>query len=175
MASEFGFPNDSTPVGSTAYYSIRYCSSELQDTLAGIYAFHRTLRAIPVECSEDTVALSKLNWWREELDRLFDNNSQYSLFLYNADEIRCSAGGTLYLTHTLPLDTWTHLACTHDGSTLTTWIDGVSRGSMPVGKRSRAGTRSASLLHPRSSCSSTRLTETWSVSPRRSSNACTSA
>lgn len=63
---------------------------------------------------------------------LFDNDDEYGMFLYENNQIRCSGNGRLYITYALPIDAWTHVACTHDGATLTAWVDGVPIDSGPA-------------------------------------------
>ena len=63
---------------------------------------------------------------------LFDKESQYSIFLYENDVVRCGGGGLTPLTYPLPLGAWTHLACTNDGQDLSIWVNGQKIDSTPA-------------------------------------------
>ena len=59
---------------------------------------------------------------------LFDNDGQYGLFLEPGGTMRCSDGArSVTVGGALAGDTWTHVACTHDGQTITVYIDGQPR------------------------------------------------
>jgi phytoene synthase len=79
MAEDRGFPNAATPLGSSAYYSVRLSPAALHDSLALLLAVHKTLGDIAVEVSDPGVARLKLQWWREELQRSFAGNPQHPL------------------------------------------------------------------------------------------------
>jgi hypothetical protein len=60
---------------------------------------------------------------------MFDNDGQYGLFLEPGGTVRCSDGGqSVTAGGALAVDTWTHVACTHDGQTITVYIDGQALG-----------------------------------------------
>jgi hypothetical protein len=46
----------------------------------------------------------------------------------------CTSAGWKFLDSSVvvPIDTWTHVASTYNGATLTVWVDGVRQGSLPV-------------------------------------------
>jgi len=79
MAEHPGFPNRATPLGSSAYYSVRLSPAPLQDALALLHAWHQTLDNVATEVSDPGVARLKLQWWREELERSLDGNPQHPL------------------------------------------------------------------------------------------------
>lgn len=64
------FPNPATPLGSSTYYSLRFSPPGLRDDLAILAAWRHQVRTILVEVSDPGVARLKLQWWREELDKL---------------------------------------------------------------------------------------------------------
>jgi len=68
---EWCFPNRATPVGSSAYYSLRFAPRELRDELATLSAWRHQLRTLPDRVTDPGVARIKLQWWREELERIF--------------------------------------------------------------------------------------------------------
>ncbi|MAQ15587.1 MAG: hypothetical protein CMN30_12440 [Sandaracinus sp.] len=55
---------------------------------------------------------------------VLDKNGQFGIFLYAPDTIRCSGGGGSAETTGIVVDRWTHVACTHDGSTVRLYVDG---------------------------------------------------
>jgi hypothetical protein len=60
---------------------------------------------------------------------MFDNDGQYGLFLEPGGTLRCSDGArSVTVGGALAVDTWTHVACTHDGQTITVYIDGQPLG-----------------------------------------------
>jgi phytoene synthase len=69
MRDEWLFPNRATPVGSSAYYSVRFAPAELRVDLAALIAWRHQVQAILHEVSDPGVARLKLQWWREELER----------------------------------------------------------------------------------------------------------
>lgn len=63
------FPDQFTPIGSDIYYALRFAPRRHRNTLSLVHAVYRSLRDIPVDCSDPTVARAKLDWWTEELNR----------------------------------------------------------------------------------------------------------
>ncbi|WP_089727606.1 squalene/phytoene synthase family protein [Candidatus Thiosymbion oneisti] len=76
---EWRFPNQATPVGSSAYYSLRFAPRELRDDLAVLSAWRHQVRAIPDRVSDPGLARIKLQWWREELERTFAGTPHHPL------------------------------------------------------------------------------------------------
>ena len=79
MQSEWHFPNRATPLGSSAYYSVRIAPIELRDELAALLAWRHQVRAVLDEVSDPGVARIKLQWWREELARTFTGKPRHPL------------------------------------------------------------------------------------------------
>jgi len=76
---------------------------------------------------------------------VFDNDSAYGLF-YTASTVTCAGNTALTATTTLPMGTWTHLACTFDGSVLALYIDGTSVATLiSVGALGPGNTQGAVL------------------------------
>ena len=84
---EWRFPNRATPVGSSAYYSVRFSPPPRRDTLAALFGWRHELRAILDEVSDPGVARLKLDWWRNELIRTADGAPRHPLSLALAPAI----------------------------------------------------------------------------------------
>ncbi|HEY9050381.1 MAG TPA: squalene/phytoene synthase family protein, partial [Gammaproteobacteria bacterium] len=57
--------------GSSFYYSFRFLPELKRRAITALYAFCREVDDVVDECKEESVARVKLNWWREELTRLY--------------------------------------------------------------------------------------------------------
>jgi phytoene synthase len=79
--AEWRFPNRATPPGSSAYYSVCLAPAGLRDDLAVVLAWRDRVRAVLDEVSDAGVALTKLQWWREELDRTYAGEARHPLSL----------------------------------------------------------------------------------------------
>jgi len=62
---------------------------------------------------------------------VIDNDSQYGLFVLGSGELYCTAGGAL-TAGTVAVGRWVHLACTFDGATETSYIDGSAVGALAM-------------------------------------------
>ena len=71
MRDDWGFPNAATPPGSSSYYSLRLAPPKLRDDLAAIHGWRHQARACLDQVSDPGVAAAKLQWWRDELGRIF--------------------------------------------------------------------------------------------------------
>lgn len=65
------------PAGSDLYYSTRALPAVQQDQLLAAYALQHEIEAIPRTCSDPGVAMTKLQWWLEELNRTLQKNPQH--------------------------------------------------------------------------------------------------
>ncbi|MEO6777193.1 MAG: LamG domain-containing protein [Kofleriaceae bacterium] len=66
---------------------------------------------------------------------ILDNNNEYAMYVEPSGTLRCYAGlATADATNVVHADTWMHLACTGEGSTLRAYVDGaqVATGVMPA-------------------------------------------
>lgn len=59
---------------------------------------------------------------------ILDHDTRYALFLYGSG-VRCGTGGSSVYGPQIPAQTWTHLACTHDGSTMRVYVNGVEEAA----------------------------------------------
>ena len=76
---------------------------------------------------------------------IFDNNGQYGFFLYE-NRIECSATTAISATATIVTNTWTHVACTYDGTTGRVYTDGVQRAMATGNGDLGAGDSSGSVI-----------------------------
>ncbi|CAN4270841.1 ERG9 Phytoene/squalene synthetase [Methylophilaceae bacterium] len=63
--------------GSSFYYSFRFLSKSRRLAITALYAFCREVDDIADECTDLSVAKTKLNWWRSEIKRLYQNQPQH--------------------------------------------------------------------------------------------------
>lgn len=63
---------------------------------------------------------------------VMDNDGAYGFFV-NATTITCTFNGTLAVAFALQAGTWTHLACTTDGTTVRMYIDGAPQPATASG------------------------------------------
>lgn len=57
--------------GSSFYYSFLFLPPEKREAITALYAFCREVDDIADECSDPILAETKLNWWRDELQRIY--------------------------------------------------------------------------------------------------------
>lgn len=74
----YPFPNDALPVGSAAYYLIRFAPAAARQNLSVVFAWFREVEGLH-RVSDTGVALTKLRWWQEELDRVFAGRPTHPL------------------------------------------------------------------------------------------------
>ena len=79
MPEQHPFPDEFSPIGSSVFYAIRFAPSGIRSPLSLANAFYRTLRNIPVTCSDPGVAAEKLNWWRQEIKRSLQAEAQHPI------------------------------------------------------------------------------------------------
>lgn len=63
--------------GSSFYYAFRFLPPEQRDAVIALYAFCREVDDVVDECSDPGVARLKLDWWRQEIERVFAGNAQH--------------------------------------------------------------------------------------------------
>ncbi|HEY9197996.1 MAG TPA: presqualene diphosphate synthase HpnD [Gammaproteobacteria bacterium] len=69
--------NKATSSGSSFYYAFRFLPDDQRRAITALYAFCREVDDVVDECSDVGVARLKLQWWRDEVDRLFDGVPQH--------------------------------------------------------------------------------------------------
>lgn len=63
--------------GSSFYYSFLFLDEAQRQAITALYAYCREVDDIVDECTDTSVAQIKLNWWREELDKLFAQSPRH--------------------------------------------------------------------------------------------------
>ncbi len=66
-AGDWGFPNQATPIGSAAYYAVRFSPEPGRLRTAQLFAWYRLVQAIADRPGDQGAARLKLDWWREEI------------------------------------------------------------------------------------------------------------
>ncbi len=101
MVHEYRFSGRATAPGSTRYYAVRMAPPALRDALALLFEWQWELQAICHRCSDPGVALTKLQWYREELSRALDGQAQHPLLTQLAGTAKA---------HRLPADSLLEMA-----------------------------------------------------------------
>jgi len=65
--------------GSSFYYSFLFLPPRQRSAITALYAFCREVDDVVDDCSDPQVALTKLHWWRQEIDRLFQGAPQHPI------------------------------------------------------------------------------------------------
>lgn len=63
--------------GSSFYYSFLFLPRARREAITALYAFCREVDDIADECTDFQVARTKLNWWRGEIDNLYNGQPQH--------------------------------------------------------------------------------------------------
>lgn len=63
--------NKATRQGTSLYYSLLFLPPAQRQAATALHAYQKEITAIVAECSDIAVAQTKLQWWQEEIDRLF--------------------------------------------------------------------------------------------------------
>ncbi|MFW5439978.1 MAG: presqualene diphosphate synthase HpnD [Methylophilaceae bacterium] len=63
--------------GSSFTVSFLFLSKHKRDAMTALYAFCREVDDVVDECTDYTVAQTKINWWRSEIENLYDNKPQH--------------------------------------------------------------------------------------------------
>ncbi len=63
--------------GSSFYYSFLFLPRPRRQAITALYAFCREVDDIADECSDPSIARTKLSWWRLEIANLFKGNPQH--------------------------------------------------------------------------------------------------
>jgi phytoene synthase len=63
--------------GSSFYYSFRFLSPEKRQAITALYAFCREVDDVVDETTDENIARQQLDWWREEVARIFNNQASH--------------------------------------------------------------------------------------------------
>lgn len=63
--------------GSSFYYSFLFLPPQQRQAITALYAFCREVDDVVDECKDTNVARIKLQWWREEIGRVFSGTSRH--------------------------------------------------------------------------------------------------
>jgi 15-cis-phytoene synthase len=63
--------NKAARQGTSLYYSLLFLPEKQQQATTALYAYQKEIGDIVAECTEISVAQTKLQWWHEEIGRLF--------------------------------------------------------------------------------------------------------
>ncbi len=63
--------------GSSFYYSFVFLPQAKREAITALYAFCREVDDIADECTDFEIAQTKLNWWRTEIEKLYQGQPQH--------------------------------------------------------------------------------------------------
>lgn len=63
--------------GSSFYYSFMFLPKQKREAITALYAFCREVDDIADECTDFNIAQTKLNWWRTEIESLYQDKPQH--------------------------------------------------------------------------------------------------
>ncbi len=69
--------NKASKSGSSFYYSFIFLPPEKRQAIIALYAFCREVDDVVDECSDEALAHTKLQWWRDEIEATFSGNAQH--------------------------------------------------------------------------------------------------
>jgi len=67
--------------GSSFYYSFRFLPTQQRQAIIALYAFCREVDDTVDEIADADIARAKLDWWREEVQRIFQSNASHPVGL----------------------------------------------------------------------------------------------
>ncbi|PTD97073.1 presqualene diphosphate synthase HpnD [Pseudothauera lacus] len=74
--------------GSSFYYSFLFLPAERRQAITALYAFCREVDDVVDECHDLSLAQTKLEWWRQEVARVFDGTPTHPVGLALQEVIR---------------------------------------------------------------------------------------
>ena len=69
--------NKAAKSGSSFYYSFLFLPEEKRQAITALYAFCRETDDAVDECSDSELARTKISWWRDEVDKLYEGCPQH--------------------------------------------------------------------------------------------------
>lgn len=74
--------------GSSFYYSFIFLPQQKREAITALYAFCREVDDIADECTDFQIAQTKLNWWRAEIESLYQGQPQHPVSKALAEPIK---------------------------------------------------------------------------------------
>ena len=74
--------------GSSFYYSVMFLPAERRQAITALYAFCREVDDVVDECHDLSLAQTKLEWWREEVGRVYNGTPTHPVGLALKDVIK---------------------------------------------------------------------------------------
>ncbi len=79
--SEWSYPNRFTPVGSAAYYALRFSPAATRQRDALLFAWHELIMQVSAQPFDPGAARLKLDWWRQEISAIRGGTARHPLAL----------------------------------------------------------------------------------------------
>ncbi|MDH3325773.1 MAG: presqualene diphosphate synthase HpnD [Gammaproteobacteria bacterium] len=80
--------NKAAKSGSSFYYSFRFLPEKQRDAIIALYAFCREVDDIVDEIADHAIAQTKLNWWREEVQKIFHGTPSHPVAIALQEHIK---------------------------------------------------------------------------------------
>lgn len=77
-----------TRSGTSLYYSLLFLPEAQRRVVTALYAYQREISDTVAECSDRGIAQTKLQWWQEEIERLFANGPRHPVTQALAEPVR---------------------------------------------------------------------------------------
>jgi 15-cis-phytoene synthase len=97
--------------GHSLYYVVRFAPKPIRATLIAVFAFYRETTEIIDECNDISIARTKLQWWRDEIGRLYQGQAHHPITKALAKQIDLTQ---------IPAEYWQEVI---DGTEM--WLDGA--------------------------------------------------
>ncbi len=81
MNEEWAFPNEATSPGSGPYYVTRFAPPERRNEIATWFAWFSLVDQAVLQSSDPGVTRLKLDWWRDEAERIANGSARHPLGL----------------------------------------------------------------------------------------------
>lgn len=80
--------NKAARQGTSLYYSLLFLPESQRQAVTALYAYQKEIGDIVIECSDIAIAQTKLQWWQEEISRLFAGHPKHPVAQSLAHPIR---------------------------------------------------------------------------------------
>lgn len=79
MTSQSYYYQQTCPVGSDLYYSLRKLTTEKREAIVFIVAFYNAIYHILFNCSDMTIAHTKLRWWKDQVEKMYCQQADHPI------------------------------------------------------------------------------------------------